>query len=758
MTALPSKTPPAENAGSTDESGVDIRALLAGVVKHWPIVGALVVLAAGVALLWSKSRPRVYQASAMLEFDPNPVRPMGNQQDPSTSWMFYLDSQEMYQTQFAIVTSDTVLAKAVRDIGLQTNPKFTGGIVATSKIATENAVSALRAHTTVEPVKNSRLFYIRVEDTEPALATQLAHAVAHAYVDHNLDKGVSESSDAALWLGGQVDHYNTELQASENDLHEFKEKNELPSSSVEEVSKMIRLEMSTYDDALTHTRTKRKELEARESELSKVTMENVDVIPASELLANGFLQNLRAQYLAATKDRQELLASGKGENHPLVKSADERISQAKRALVDEVRNIQSAVAHDLAVIKHQEAGDDSLYEDARKRAVDLNLKELEYHRLDRQRAQNEKMYNTLLERQKEADLARRMKVNNVNVVDEPTEPRAPIRPNTLMNLGIGSLVGLALGIALAIMREQMDSSLKTPADVEGRLNVTFLGMLPALDEDTATYGGPKKKKRRPQPPSPKGDPALYVHQRPFSGVAEAARSLRTNLMFMNPDKPHRTILVTSAAPSEGKTTVACSVAIALAQSGKRTCIIDCDLRRPRLHRIFGRSGEAGVTAVLVGDASIRDVAKPALTGADGDEIPNLFMIPAGPPPPNPADLLQSERFKKFLLDLLEHFDRIVIDSPPLAAVTDSAIASTLVDGTLFVVRAFKTSHHLARQGLRALRDVDAPILGCVLNAVDLTKSSYSYYYNQYYYYRREGYGPQQDTADADESNVAPPPN
>jgi capsular exopolysaccharide synthesis family protein len=229
-------------------------------------------------------------------------------------------------------------------------------------------------------------------------------------------------------------------------------------------------------------------------------------------------------------------------------------------------------------------------------------------------------------------------------------------------------------------------------------------------------------------------------------------------MFMNPDKPHRTILVTSAAPSEGKTTVACSVAIALAQSGKRTCIIDCDLRRPRLHRIFGRSGEAGVTAVLVGDASIRDVAKPALTGADGDEIPNLFMIPAGPPPPNPADLLQSERFKKFLLDLLEHFDRIVIDSPPLAAVTDSAIASTLVDGTLFVVRAFKTSHHLARQGLRALRDVDAPILGCVLNAVDLTKSSYSYYYNQYYYYRREGYGPQQDTADADESNVAPPPN
>ena len=754
MSALPSEIPTAKPA---DDGGLDVRALLVGVLKHWPIVVALTFLATGAALLWSKSRPRIYQASAMLEFDPNPVRPIGNQQDPTTSWMFYLDSQEMYQTQFTIVTSDTVMGQAVRNMSLQANPRFNGGNAPGTKLATESAIAALRGRVTVEPVKSSRLFYVRVEDTDPALAAQLAHAVAHAYCDHNLEKGVNESSDAALWLGGQVDHYNTELQASENELHEFKEKNELPSSSVEEVSKMIRLEMSTYDDALTHTRTKRKELEARESELSKVTMENVDVIPASELLASGFLQSLRTQYLAATKDRQELLANGKGENHPSVKAADERISQAKRALVDEVRNIQSAVQHDLAVIKHQENGDNTLYEDARKRAVDLNLKELEYHRLDRQRAQNEKMYNTLLERQKEADLARRMKVNNVNVVDEPTEPRSAIRPNTLVNLGIGSLVGLVLGIALAVLREQMDNSLKTPSDIESHLNLTFVGMLPALDEDAPAYGGyGKRRKKSRRPVQPAGDPALYVHDRPLSGVAEAARSLRTNLMFMNPDRPHRTLLVTSAAPSEGKTTVACSIAIALAQSGKRTCIIDCDLRRPRLHRIFGRSGDAGVTAVLVGDATIGDVAKPALAGPDGDVIPNLFTIPAGPPPPNPADLLHSERFKKFLGDLLEHFDRVVIDSPPLAAVTDSAIVSTLVDGTIFVVRAFKTSRYLARQGLRALRDIDAPIIGAVLNAVDLTKGSYSYYYNQYYYYRREGYGPTEQ--DADDSHAASPPN
>ena len=381
------------------------------------------------------------------------------------------------------------------------------------------------------------------------------------------------------------------------------------------------------------------------------------------------------------------------------------------------------------------------------------------------------MYGALLERMKEADLARMMKVNNVSVIDEPVEPKAPIRPNTLANLGIGAVAGLVLGIALAIVREQMDSSMKTPADVETRLNLTFLGMLPSLDEDEEKKKrtGKKRRRRGDLPRQATDDPAIYVHQRPLSGVAEAARTLRTNLHFMSPDHPHRIILVTSSAPAEGKTTVACSIAIAMAQSGQRVCVIDCDLRRPRLHRVFGRVGDIGLTSVLIGDATIEDVAKPAKAGAHGGEIPNLWCIPSGSPPPNPADLLHSERFKQTLAELSKRFDRIVIDSPPLAAVTDSAIVSTLVDTTVFVIRAFHTSHYLARQGLRALTDVDAPIAGAVLNAVDLTKTTYSYYYQQYYYYRREGYGPVDgdgddeggsgdDAGDASKGAAAAPPH
>ncbi len=189
--------------------------------------------------------------------------------------------------------------------------------------------------------------------------------------------------------------------------------------------------------------------------------------------------------------------------------------------------------------------------------------------------------------------------------------------------------------------------------------------------------------------------------------------------------------MTSAAPSEGKTTGACSIAIALAQGGQRVCIVDCDLRRPRIHRIFDRSGDAGVTNVLVGEATVDSVAK-------ATHVDNLWSIPAGPTPPNPADMLQSARFHRFLDDLADRFDRIVIDTPPVVAVADSAILSTVCDGVIFVVRAFKTSRHLSAQGLRSLRDVDAPLLGVVLNAVNLDRHEYNYYYH-YYYYKREGY-------------------
>jgi capsular exopolysaccharide synthesis family protein len=726
-------------------------AALAAIRKHWPLVVAAALLGAGGALLFSKTLPRVYDASALVELNASVIRPLGDKavdMDTASAGAWW-DSQEYYETQYRIVTSQRVLTEVVRNLNLASDLEFFQLKAPPAKpITVDAAAEFLRGRVHVDPIKNSRLFTLHVEDTDPRRGRTICSAIANTYIEQNLQTAINGSSDAAVWLGGQLDHVKQELESNENAMQEFKERNELPSTSINEASNMVRLEMQEYDTALTKFTTRRQEIAARYAELSKVSAENPENLPSSELLADAFLQKVREQYLAALREREALLASGKGENHPSVKEASERVAQARTALLAEIANIKGAVARDLAVVTREEASERDLFDAARKRAVNLNMKEIEYRRIDRAREQNEKLYAMLLERMKEADLSRMMRVNNIQLVDDALEPVSPIRPRTFMNVLLGLLLGLVTGVGLSWLRERLDSSLKTPDDLEEKLGLTFLGLLPQLEgNDAAQNGGGRRGRRRSRAAIVDGPHELIVHHRPLSGVAEAARAIRTNLMFMNPDRPFKKLLVTSAAPSEGKTTVACSIAIALAQGGQRVCIVDCDLRRPRLHRIFGRAGDSGVTNVLVGDATLEDVAKP--TGID-----NLWSIPAGPTPPNPADMLHSERFRRFIQELGESFDRIVIDSPPVVAVTDSAIISTFMDGTVFVVRAFETSRHLSAQGLRALRDVDAPIVGAVLNAVNLNRHEYSYYYH-YYYYKREGYAAKPGGG-AEDASASPP--
>jgi len=724
---------------TVEDAASGLLTFLKTVRKHWPVVVACVVMALAIGVLYTKTQKPVYQASAMVEFMPEVIRPLGNKEDTSDV-MGYWDHEEYYETQYKIITSNRVLLRVVRDLGLASEPAFKAAHATQEQIA-----DSLRGQITIEPVKNSRLVWVRAADTDPKRARRICEGVANAYIAQNLDKSVQATSDAVVWLNGQVDQYKSALDGDENALHDFKERNDVPSTSINEASNMIRLEMQQFNEAVNHSKTKEQELLARYSELSRVSVENPDDLPESELLGSVYLQQLRGQYQQAKRERAALIAEGKGPEHPLVKSATDRLEQARAALLNEIKNIQGAVAHDLAAVQKQKTGDTSLFEQSRKRAVDLNMKEIEYHRLDRSRQEDEKIYEMLLERMKETDLQRMMNINNVRLVDAPVEPQNPIKPRMSTNLAASLSLGLLLGFAFAWIRDQLDSSIKTPADVEQRLGVTFLGLLPSVDSEEDDAAAPKRgrrrRRRRIEAAEPTGRPELVVHDRPLSGLAEAARAVRTNLLFMNPDKPHRTLLVSSAAPSEGKTTVACSVAIALAQGGQRVCIVDCDLRRPRLHRIFDRVGDPGVTNVLMGDATVDDVLKP--TG-----ISNLWSIPSGPIPPNPADVLHSERFKRFLKDVAERFDRVVIDSPPLVPVTDAAVLSTLVDGTIYVLRAFRTSRQLAGQGLRALRDVDAPVVGAVLNAVNLNSHEYNYYYH-YYYYKREGYAPRNVGRDDD---------
>ncbi len=595
----------------------------------------------------------------------------------------------------------------------------------------EDAAVVLQSRLTVEPVKDSRLAVVKFEDADPARAQRVLATVLDTFVDQNLEGARSSTTSAVGWLGEQLDKVRKELEDNERALHQYKLDKNVLSLDPDAQSNMLREEMKQLNDELTSVRAKKQGVAAQRIELMKVKAEDPTDMPANELLQSPLIQQLRQRYEDAVREREGLVGAGKGTGHPEVVAADARVKATRVALLSEVKNVQKAIDRELSAITRQEAGLSGLFEASKRRALELNLLEVDYNRLRRSRDNTEKMFSMLLERTKESDLARMMHMNNIRVIDRPLEPKRPVRPRVPVNIVLGLLGGLALGIAAAMSRAFLDRTLKTPDDVEGELGVAFLGLLPEIGTAglRPRYGRSRRRKK-----AEAGSPELIVHESPTSGVAEAARAIRTNLLFMAPDTPYRTLLVTSPAPSEGKTTVAVSIAIAMAQAGQNVVLVDCDLRRPRVHRVFGVKTTVGVTSAVVESTPPESVAAKT-------QIPNLSIIPAGPIPPNPSELFHSKRFAEFLKRLSVDYDRVIIDTPPVVTVTDAAVLSTLVDGVVLVVRAFATTKELARHAVRALRDVGGRPVGAVLNAVNLDRHEYKYHY---YYYRRDGKYYQQD--------------
>lgn len=723
--------------------------------KHW---ATALVVALAVCLsvtFFTLGQTKIYVAAATVQFDPSPPRPLGK--DIQTIEMGAGDhwgNREYCETQYKIMQSMRVALAVVRELDLNHDAAFIrmlplGTQAPKISIEPDQAAEILRGRLKVEPIKDSRLAVVRFEDADPERAERVLRTLLNLYIDQNLDDALASTSSAVEWLHGQLDKLKDDLEGSELALHRYKLTNNILSVAFDDQSNMVREEVRQLNDVLTATRTRREVLQARRNELLKVSSENTTDLPAKELLDSVLLQNLRQRYVESMRERESLVAEGKGLEHPAVAALDAGLKTTRDALLGEVRNILGAVERDMAAINQEERGLAQLFARAQKRGLELNLLEIEYNRLKRTKNNTEKLYELVLERTKESDLARVLRVNNIRIVDAPLRPRGPVRPRVVLQIVLGIISGIGLGIAAAISRALLDRTLKTPDDIERELGVTFLGLLPELEGGRPTAYYSRRQRGRRKLPIPLTSPELIVHEAPTSGVAEAARAIRTNVVFMAPDRPYQVLLVTSAGPSEGKTTVACCLAIAMAQAGQRVVLVDCDLRRPRMHRIFGVDSSLGVSTALIGDFTN--------VGAAAKDVPNLTVIPAGPVPPNPAELLQSDRFKSFLAHLRTQFDRVIIDSPPIVPVTDAAVLATVVDATVLVVRAFVTTNDLARHGVRALADVGGVMAGVVLNAVDLDRHEYKYYY---YSYKRDGYyteRPPGGPTDKSGKGAAPPP-
>lgn len=692
--------------------------------KHWilALAGALFVLCASV--FYTFSQTRIFRSSATLQIEPSSTRPLGNdvQSLVDLGGGSYWANQDYYLTQYKIIQSRTVAEQTVRRLHLDSDAGFLAGAphgvnAPAAQVPMDVAVDRVISATLVEPIKDSRLVRVKFDDPDPERAQRVLTTLIEVYRERNIDQAQQFTNSGADWLAAQMQELKDRLDKSERALHDYKSGKQMLSLSLDDKTNMLREEIGQLNTSLTQVKTRREAVAAQVAELGKIDATDPINLPSQTLLDSTVLQTLRARYLDAKSERDALLAEGKGSLHPEVVALQAKIETARQALLSEISNVQAAARAELATTERELQGLGRLYADAEKRALELNLIEIDYHKLERTKANTERLYSMVLERTTESDLARKMRFNNIQLVEEATLPRGPVTPRIPLNLAIGLFGGLAFGLALALGRETLDSSLKSTEDVEQYLGLPFLGVLPRIGDST------RWRRRARAQLGPVAE--LAVHSDSKSAVAEAARAIRTNILFSSPDRPPRSLLITSSGPEEGKTTVATSLAVVMAQAGQRVLLVDCDLRRPRMHRIFSKLSTVGVTTTLLEPG--------ALDAADlSCDVPGLDVLPAGPIPPNPAEIFHSEAFRRLLSQLCERYDRVILDSPPVGPVTDATILSTLADATLLVVRSHRTDREAARRSLRTLRDVTGnTILGAVMNDQrNHDRYGYPYYYTQ----------------------------
>lgn len=744
-----------------EEQGVDLWEYLGILRRHYVLIGLCAALAVALSAFVTLRMTKIYRATATVRIETQAPRVLGNEVENVVEMGTgsFWSNIEYYETQYKIIESRDVAARVVSEFRLHEDKKFMAvpeDELLTWKGATvDEASSVLQGMLTVEPVKDSRIVRIHIDSDDPKLAQSLANALARAYRDRNLESMLQSTIDAVDWLSKQLDQARDELSTSESAVYEYKKSNDILSISLGERQNILASQMQTAATKLTETTARRIEVQARKASIAKVSsVDDPMAIPLDSLNASSLIQNLKQTYGQLGQEYGQL-AARYGENYPKMVEIQAKMERIQKDIGREVRNILSAVDAELAAARATEAGLQAALNEMHNQAMELSHKEVSFNHLERDRQNAQRVYELLLGRSKEADLSRLLRVNNVEMLDSALEPLLPIKPRLKVNLALALALGLLLGIGLAVLREFSDRTIKTQDQVEA-LGIPFLGIVPSIGTSTSVggyssvYGQGRKKKRPPKTEPGKEDKDvnydIFVHEYPKSQVAESCRAIRTNLLFMTTDQPARHILVTSPSPQEGKTTVAINLAIVMAQSGSRVLLVDTDMRRPRVHRAFGFKSRKGISTMVLGESTMAD-------SIQATPIPGLDVLPCGTTPPNPAELIHTESFQKVLAELSRHYDRLVFDSPPVGVVTDAAVLSKFVDGTVLIVKSQQTTRDAAAYAAGTLQDIGANILGAVLNDLDLQDRKYGRHYYQYYYRKYGGYY-EADTKDPEENHAA----
>lgn len=724
------------------EKEIHLRDYLNIVRKRKFIVFSIFIITFTIVLISTLTATPIYEASTRILIEKSESSPLM----PNYGYVQY--DPEFLQTQSQIITSYPVAKKVVTLLNLEeTYDSYAAGMdesdfslnavvgwikglyAVVSKIT--NNVSAKPVKTLqeieegevsradsiagmissgviVEPVAETKIVKVSFISANPELAGIIANATVSAYMDQLLEMKMQASNYNLRWMRIKAEEEAEKLNKSEKALNEYMKAKNI--ATIENRVTIIPQKLAELSISLTRAETRQKELATLYKKI-RSSFDKANEVETIPVISNDpALKSIRDQIL---KVEQNIMEQSKkyGPKHPVMVRVNSELKILQTKHGQEIQRIIKTIKneYELAISNAQDLRES--LDKTKKEAVSLNEKFIQYGILKREIETNQSLYDSLIQRIKEQSVTEQVQNINVWVVEKAQTPGFPSKPNKKRNILLGIIMGLFGGVGLAFFLEYLDNTVKTPDDIEERYNIPVL----------TTISKSKNKNK-----------TLYkiVLDEPSSALAESFKSLRTSIMLSSSDSPPKTILVTSMAPKDGKTTIASNLAIAIAGSESSVLLIDCDLRRPMLHEIFGLKNTRGLSTFIAGASDMNNIIQDV-------PVKNLSVITSGPTPPNPSELLISKRLKELIHALKDKFDFVIIDTPPVMSISDTLIVSKIVDAGLIVTRFGKTTYEMMNHGLKSMADIESKIIGTVINAVDEKKSGYHYYYHynkEYYRY------------------------
>lgn len=720
--------PERSSARSDDAPAIDVWRYVAIVRKRAWVIAAVIALGVTAAALYTQRLPKVYQATSSVVIDPTPPQVFGSkvQEVIQLGAGSYWSNQEYYNTQLQILTKYELVKRTIRN-----HPSLGARLLKLSKGTTR---LSREQHTAASNIligmlgssqrRDSRIVNLHVRHTDPDLAIALANAHIATFESHSKTRKRTDGKDITGFLREELLRAEESLNESEQKLLKHKEDNDLLSVSLEDKRNLLAADLSRYTAALSNARIKRIELESVRNQAKGLKGEDIMESPIFALATNsGVVDILKSHYLEQ-KQRLIELSQEFGPKHPAYQSQQKKVDEQLQSIEAEARRAMRELDERFAAALDSERKFQREVARLKQEAFELGPKTVEYKQLERKFKSAEENYKVLLERLSASQFTERNETTNVHGHSRARGARL-VYPRMTLNVILAGMVSLMLGLALAFMLDYLDRTIKSIADIERVLDAPLLGTIPKVDDEELENAVGETALR---------DRDLYVHDNNDSPVAEHCRSIRTNILFSSANRPMKTLTISSPQKGEGKTTCTIYLGTIMAQSKQRVLLVDTDMRRPRLHySLIGRKKmEIGLSNLLLPDTDLDELLDTVIIDT---EIPNLFLLPCGPKPPNPAELLLTERFKEVLAKLEERFDRVLLDSPPIMIMNDAVVLSRLSDGVVMVAQAQQTSIDHVTQSARMIQEINAPILGVILNNTDPSDARYG----NYYYYGNEYY-------------------